>query len=355
MSASLHSCGHYEHRGVRLNPRKGQHLVVDLHCHLDSMAAQKHMLANVDSPPPPMSFVSETSMAVNKAQFQQIAPKLFGIDERLKDMDESGVDVQAISPSPGQYFYFTPPELGRDLCKIINNEIADAAAKHPHRIVGIGTVPLQATELAIEELRRCVNELGLRGIEINTNVNGRELSAPEFRSFFAAAEELNILLFIHPLGFTHGNRLTNHYLNNIIGNPIESTIALSHLIFDGVLDTYSGLKICVAHGGGYLPMYRGRMDHAFRARPDCREHIDREPSSFLKNVWFDTLVYDRGQLDAMISMCGAEKLCMGTDYPFDMSEPDPVGFHSHLDEETQRAILGENAAFLLGLAPTQKN
>ena len=137
----------------------------------------------------------------------------------------------------------------------------------------MGTVPLQAPELAIAEMRRCVNELGLRGIEISSHVNGKELAAPEFRPFFAAAEELGVLLFLHPLGFTHGQRLSEHYLNNIIGNPIESTIALSHLIFEGVLDSHPGLKLCVAHGGGYLPGYWGRMDHALRAREDCRQHI----------------------------------------------------------------------------------
>ena len=349
MTNSLHQCGHAEHRGVVLKPKNGSHLVIDVHCHLDSAPAQKHLLANVDAPPPPMPFTCEASLKVNKAMFESIAPKLFGVDERLKDMDALGIDIQAISPSPGQYFYFTPPELGRDLCHIINDEIAEAAATHPSRIVGMGTVPLQSTEFAITEMKRCVNDLGLRGIEISTNVNGTELSAPELRPFFAAAEELGVLIFIHPLGFTHGERLSNHYLNNIIGNPIESTIALSHLIFDGVLDSYPGLRICVAHGGGYLPMYPGRMDHAYHAREDCRQHINKPPSSYLKNVWFDTLVYDRQQLDNMINSYDIERLCMGTDYPFDMAEPDPVAFHEHLDQNTKVKILGANAARLLGL------
>ncbi|MEI8633524.1 amidohydrolase family protein [Vibrio sp. PP-XX7] len=131
------------------------------------------------------------------------------------------------------------------------------------------------------------------------------------------------MLFIHPLGFTQADRMSEHYLNNILGNPLESTIALSHLIFGGVLEQYSRLKICVAHGGGYLPAYWGRMDHAFRARADCRQYIDKEPSSYLHKIWLDTLVFDPQQLENLIRFHGADKLCLGSDYPFDMAEPDP--------------------------------
>jgi aminocarboxymuconate-semialdehyde decarboxylase len=198
-------------------------------------------------------------------------------------------------------------------------------------------------------MRRCVNDLGLRGIEISSNVNGRELAEDEFRPFFAAAEELGILLFLHPLGFTHGERLSEHYLTNVIGNPLESSIALSHLIFGGVLDSFPGLKLCVAHGGGYLPGYWGRMDHAWRAREECRTHISRAPSTYLRKVWLDTLVFDKDELDSLIHTHGADHLCLGTDYPFDMAEPDPVGFHNRIEGETRAKILGMNAADLLGL------
>ena len=297
----------------------------------------------------PFPFSSPASNAVMGKLFAKIGPKLNGVDERLKDMDALGVDVQAISPSPGQYYYFAPPDVGRKVARTINDGMAAAVARHPDRLVGMGTVPLQNTQMAIEEMRRCVKELDLRGIEINSHVNGRELAEDEFRPFFAAAEELGVLLFLHPLGFTHGHRLSEHYLNNIIGNPIESTIALSHLIFGGVLDAHPGLKLCVAHGGGYLPAYWGRMDHAFRAREDCRQHITREPSSYLRQVWLDTLVFDKDELDSLVHTHGPDRLCLGTDYPFDMAEPDPVGFHDRLDESTKAKILGLNAAALLGI------
>jgi len=345
---TISTCGH-ERRPIPVS-RRGRHLVVDIHCHLSIGAADKMIRAAMPSAPDAFPFSSPASNAVTGKLFASIGPKLNGVDLRLKDMDALGVDVQAISPSPGQYYYFAPPEVGRDAARAINDGIAAAVVSHSDRFVGMGTVPLQNTQMAIEEMRRCVKDLDLRGIEINSHVNGRELAENEFRPFFAAAEELGVLLFLHPLGFTHGQRLSEHYLNNIIGNPIESTIALSHLIFGGVLDALPRLKLCVAHGGGYLPGYWGRMDHAFRAREDCRQHIAREPSSYMRQIWLDTLVFDKDELDFLVRTHGADKLCLGTDYPFDMAEPDPVGFHDRLDEEVKAKILGLNAAELLGLA-----
>jgi aminocarboxymuconate-semialdehyde decarboxylase len=264
-------------------------------------------------------------------------------------MDRLGIDVLAFSPSPGQYFYFADAETGRDAARAVNDGMAEAVAQHPDRLVGMGTVPLQNTEMAVAEMRRCVRELDLRGIEVSSNVNGTDFHAPELRPFWAAAEELGVLVFIHPLGFTEGKRLSEYYFNNLIGNPLESTLAVGHLIFGGVLDAYPGLKIRVAHGGGYIPGYWGRMDHGWRARGDCSEHCRHEPSSYLRKLWLDTLVFDQEQLDTLVRTHGADKLCLGTDYPFDMSEPDPVGFHDRLSDKDKAKILGRNAAELLGL------
>lgn len=348
MGGTISTCGHT--RTPIPVEKRGEHLVVDIHCHLNIPAADALIRADIPNPPNPMAFMSEDSMQVNGKMFGGgIGKKLNSVDERIADMDHLGVDVQAISPSPGQYYYYAPPELGRSAAQAINDGIATAVEKHPDRLVGMGSVPLQNTEMAVAELRRCVGELGLRGVEIGTYVDGEELASERLRPFFAAAEELGVLVFMHPLGFSHGQRLSEHYLDNIIGNPIEATIALSHLIFGGVLETYPGLKFCVAHGGGYLPSYWGRMDHAYRAREDCRRHISREPSSFLRQIWLDTLVFDQSQLESLVRTHGTEKLCLGTDYPFDMAEPDPVKFHDALDDESKAKILGLNAAGLLGL------
>jgi aminocarboxymuconate-semialdehyde decarboxylase len=333
---------------------RGRHLVVDIHCHLGIPAADAIIREKFPGPPPGINdFTSAKSSEVNRAQFMAMGRTLNTLDQRLDDMDRLGIDVQAISPSPGQYFYFADPETGRDAARAVNDGMAEAVARHPDRLVGMGTVPLQNVELAVAEMKRCVRDLDLRGIEISSNVNGKDFHAEEFRPFFAAAEELGILLFLHPLGFTHANRMSEYYFNNLIGNPLESTLAIGHLIFGGVLDRFPGLKICVAHGGGYMPGYWGRMDHGWRARADCSEHCRHAPSSYLRKLWLDTLVFDPDQLDSLVRMHGADKLCLGTDYPFDMAEPDPVGFHARLDDADQAKIVGRNAADLLGLVTGQ--
>lgn len=329
---------------------RGKHLVVDIHCHLGIPAAEAIIQAKHPGPSPGIGdFTSPKTMEVNRAQFATIGRTLNTLEQRLQDMDRLGIDVQAISPSPGQYYYFADPETGQMAAHTVNDSIAAAVATHPDRFVGMGTVPLQNVQMAIEEMRRCVRDLDLRGIEINSNVNGRDLHAEQLRPFFAAAEELSVLLFIHPLGFTHANRMSEYYFNNLIGNPLESTLAVGHLIFGGVLDRYPGLKLCIAHGGGYVPGYWGRMDHGWRARGDCSEHCRNLPSSYLRKLWFDTLVFDQDELDSLVRTHGTDRLCLGTDYPFDMSEADPIGFHARLEDAAQAKILGMNAAELLGL------
>ena len=206
------------------------------------------------------------------------------------------------------------------------------------------TVPGQFT--FVKRWKYCLLTLGIWAVAAAIGVG---LFFWWYHSMDKAPVELGVLVFLHPLGFTHAGRMSEYYFNNLIGNPLESTLAVGHLIFGGVLDAYPGLKICVAHGGGYLPGYWGRMDHGWRARGDCSEHCQHEPSSYLRKLWFDTLVFDKDQLDSLIRTHGADRLCLGSDYPFDMSEPDPVGFHGRLDDETKARILGLNAAALLGL------
>jgi aminocarboxymuconate-semialdehyde decarboxylase len=347
VTGEVTTCG--ERRPIPVKVR-GKHLVVDIHCHLGIPAADAIVQAKYPGPPPGINdFTSPKTMEINRSQFAAIGRTLNTLDTRLQDMDRLGIDVQAISPSPGQYFYFSDPETGREAARAVNDGMAEAVARHPDRLVAMGTVPLQEPRLAVEEMRRCVTELDLRGIEISTNVNGTDFHAESLRPFWAAAEELGALIFIHPLGFTQGQRLSEFYFNNLIGNPLESTLAVGHLIFGGVLDAHPGLRICVAHGGGYIPGYWGRMDHGWRARADCSEHCRHEPSSYLRKLWLDTLVFDPNQLDSLVRTHGADKLCLGTDYPFDMSEPDPIGFHARLSDADQAAILGLNAAELLGL------
>jgi aminocarboxymuconate-semialdehyde decarboxylase len=332
-------------RGGRRN------FTVDIHCHIVTPAADALARASVD----PMSdalyrFSSEASREVNRRQGETIASLITETAPRLAIMDAAGIDVQAVSPAPHQYYYALEPGLGRETSRLINDRIAELVALHPDRFVGLGTVPLQSPELAVAELERAVKSLGLRGVELGTNVAGEELASPRFRPFWAKAEELGILVFLHPSGFTDGRRLAEHYFINVIGNPLDTTVAVSHLIFGGVLDAYPKLKICCAHGGGFLAAYSGRMDHAHGARSDCRQFIKRPPTSYLKKLYFDTIVFTHHQLEYLGSLYGSEHLLLGTDYPYDMAEADPVGFISsspHLTSGEKAAMMGLNAAKLL--------
>ena len=334
--------------------RAGAAKVIDIHAHL-AISEADAVLRPHATRAASFAFSSPDTDAVNRDLFARLGAKLHSIEEHIRDMDASGIDIQAVSPLPGQLVYVAPADVARDAARLTNDGIAAAVARHSERFVGMGLVPLQVAELAVAEMKRCVRELGLRGIEIPSHVAGRELSEPEFRPVFAAAEELGVLLFLHPLGASHGERLRDHYLNNVLGNPIDSAIAVAHLIFDGVLEELPRLKLCVAHGGGYAASYWGRLDHAFKVRPDSRRHISRAPSEYLRRLFFDTLVFDQGQLEFMLKTYGADHLCLGTDYPFDMSEPDPLGFHAGLSEDDRALILGGTAAKLLGLGVDEES
>jgi aminocarboxymuconate-semialdehyde decarboxylase len=267
-------------------------------------------------------------------------------------MDAMGVDIQVLSPSPTQYYYWAERELAESLVKVQNEYVAELCAQYPKRFLGLGTLALQHPELAAQQLDHALGSLGLKGVEISTSVNGQELDADPLKPFWKKAEELNAIVFIHPFGTTLGARVSTHYLNNIIGQPLETTIALSHLIFSGVLDRHPGLKIVAAHGGGYLPSYCGRSNHGHSVRPEARADAPQIPLHYLKKLWFDTLVYEPEALRHLIDVVGASQVIVGTDYPFDMGHYAP---HA-LVEETPRiteadavAILGGNAASLLGL------
>jgi aminocarboxymuconate-semialdehyde decarboxylase len=267
-------------------------------------------------------------------------------------MDKMGVDVQAISCSPFQFMYSLAPEIGRKAARAINENLAEIVAKHPDRFVALADVPLQAPDLAAEELEYCVKRLGFRGAEIGTNVAGQEISRGR-DAFWAKAQELDAMVFMHPNGFTGGERLSDHYFINIIGNPLDSTVAIAHLVFDGILERFPKLKIVSAHGGGYVSHYPARMDHAWSARVDPRTVLKKTPRQSLAKLYFDTIVFDREQLRHLVNLWGADHIVVGTDYPYDMGWYDPRGFVdgcTFLKDADRAKILGLNAAKLLKLS-----
>jgi aminocarboxymuconate-semialdehyde decarboxylase len=335
--------------------KTGKTKVVDMHCHyLNPVVNAKTAHLNAAQYDPTVIYANALTNETNKKQMATRAPKLTGVTERLVDMDRMGVDIQAVCPAPYHFFYFTEPGYGAELAREVNEGIAQVAADTPDRFVGMGTVPLQDSQLAIKELNYCVKQLGMRGIEICTNVNGKNLTDPSLKldKFFARCEELGVVIFMHPLGYTQADRLTNHYFNNVIGNPLDSTVAVSHLIFDGVLQRYPKLKFVIAHGGGFIAHYWARMDHAWRARPDCRTVIKNPPSSYLEKFYFDSITFDPEMLKRLIDKFGADHVVLGTDYPYDMGEEDPLGLIKQvkrLPKAARDLIQGGNAARLLDI------
>jgi len=335
--------------------RKGKSLRIDIHCHyLNPEVQSKTASLNPAQHDPAWIYANDLTRETNLRQVKDRGPKLSSIDVRLKDMDRMGIDIQAVSPAPNQLAYWAEPGLGLEISRLVNDRLAEIAASHPDRFVALGTVPLQNVELALAELERCVKQLGMRGIEISPNVNGRDLTDAQLglERFFAKVQELGILIFMHPLGFTQGERLRDHYFNNVIGNPLETTVAASHLVFDGVMDRYPRLKIVLPHAGGYLAHYWARMDHAHRARPDCHTVIRKAPSSYLAKFYFDTITFDRDMLRHLIDKWGVDHVLLGTDYPYDMGEVDPVGLIDavkRLTRTEKERIMGGNAARLLGI------
>lgn len=333
----------------------GHRFTVDLHAHVLTPAVEALVRDRPQKQAEPALMrqtQGEASVAHNLAHMLPPAlRRMTTLAERLADMDAMGVDVQVLSPSPTQYYYWADEDLARPLVALQNEHIAAECARHPDRLAGLGTVALQHPALAAEQLTHAVQALGLKGVEISASVNGRELADAALEPFWARASDLGALVFIHPLGTSLGERVNRHYLANTIGQPLETTIALSELIFGGVLDRHAGIKLVAAHGGGYLPAYFGRSQHAHRVRPEAQQ-MQHAPRDYLRRIWFDTLVYEPDILRHLIDVVGASQLVVGTDYPFDMGHYDPQGLLDAvpgLSRADADAILGRNAAALLGL------
>jgi aminocarboxymuconate-semialdehyde decarboxylase len=299
----------------------------------------------------PLQYGSELTRAVNRRQLEQLRPKMDFLEHRIGDMDRMGIDIQAVAVAVYQYYYWAEVDTGARISRMINDELVEATSEFDGRFSPLGTVPLQDTEAAVAELRYCVEELGMRGLEIGTHVRSEEIAAPRFEPFWAEVEALDAVVVIHTDGYTHKDRLLDHNFVNIIGHAFEATLATAHLIFSGVMERHPGLKILVVHGGGYLPAYAGRIDHAWRAREDVRAYLPRPPGDYLRRFFFDTMVFEPDQLRYLIDRYGADHVLLGTDYPYDMGEEDPldlIGRVPGLDQDQIDLISGGNAARLLG-------
>jgi aminocarboxymuconate-semialdehyde decarboxylase len=327
---------------------------IDLHAHIfvpeAEILAREHPRWNrVDETV--RKALGEYSYHTNNEQAAKTLSKSTEISLRLEDMDRMGVDIQVLSPSPTQYYLWAEPDLASTLVQIQNECIAEVCKAYPNRFIGIGAVALQHSELAVSQLDKCLNTYQMKGVEIASNYLGMDLSNKQFEPFWELAEKLKAVILIHPLGSTLGERTVPYYFSNIIGMPLDTTLALSHLIFSGVFDRYPHLKVCSVHGGGYFPAYIGRFDHGYRARPEAGT-MQYPPSEYLRRIYFDTVVFRPDILQSLIERAGIEQIVVGTDYPFDMGDYDLdalLGSVPGLDDKGLKAIRSENARRLLNL------
>lgn len=331
--------------------------VVDAHCHIYSPVADEIVRAHYPSEVIKRNdaydfYAGPGTEETNRTLIPGLRPLMTEPSVRTADMDRMGIDVQVLAPFVSQFYYWTDPGLAQEAARAQNEALAAMRSAAPSRFAAIGTVPMQDSRRAVAELEYMVEALGFKGVQISSNVNGTDLDDPRFRPFFRRAQELGVVVLIHPSGFSAGERLQDYFLVNVIGNPMDSTLALTRLIFSGVLEELPALKLCVVHGGGYLPFYSARMDHAWKVRPECANNISRPPSTYLKQVYFDTMVFSPTILATLTEFAGSDHVLLGTDYPFDMGERDPLGLVGSVEGLAAKelsAIRGGNAAHLFDL------
>jgi aminocarboxymuconate-semialdehyde decarboxylase len=275
-------------------------------------------------------------------------------EKRIADLDEMGIDVQAVSVNP--FWYWADEDLSRKLIQLQNEKIAEFCAAHPNRFAGLGSVALQHPALAAEQMEEGVKKLGMRGFAIGGSVNGEDLSDAKFHPFWAKAEELGTLIFIHPQSAAEpidAKRLKgNGYLDNVVGHPLETTLALSHLIEDGTLDLFPRLKICAAHGGGYLPSYPSRGDQCQIAFPKLCKPLKKPAAEYLKQLYYDSVLFSAEDMRHLIAVVGAGQVVVGTDYPtlWNRTPVDRILAVPGLDDSQRAGIFGGTAAKLLKMS-----
>jgi aminocarboxymuconate-semialdehyde decarboxylase len=329
--------------------------IIDVHCHMATPSSRTVVEAHRRPEYEPYDyFMGQSSREHNKVMIPQISDQLTTPEARLEPMDRMGVEIQGLATFVSEYFYWAPATAAAESARIQNDHLAAVAEAHPDRFALFGaTVPLQDVDLAIAEMDRAVDELGFKGLQIGGTVDGHNLDEPRFRPFWAAVEAKGIPVILHPNGYPESQRFSDYFLVNCVGNPLETMVAATRMIFSGLFEEHPGIKLVLLHGGGYLPFYASRSDHTWEVRPETRVAIpDRPPSDYMKMLYYDTMVFQPLYLRHLIEVVGSDRVMLGTDYPFDMGETDPVGLidaTEGLSDEERAAIKGGNAARLFGL------
>ncbi len=284
--------------------------------------------------------------------FREVEDNCFDAGVRMKEMDATDVNMQVLSTIPVLFNYWAKPKDGLETSRFFNDHIADTVAKNPKRFIGIGTVPLQEVDLAIPEMERCVNELKMLGLEIGSNINGDNLSDKKFFPFYKRAEELQCALFVHPWEMMGETQMPQYWLPWLVGMPAETSRAICSMIFGGVLQAFPKLKVAFAHGGGSFPLTIGRIEHGFNVRPDLVA-VDNaiNPRDYIGKFWIDSLVHDEKAMQYIIDVMGADKICLGSDYPFPLGEHHPGKLIESMDlnNDLKEKLLFKNAVAWLGI------
>lgn len=287
--------------------------------------------------------------------FRDVDHRSWSATRRIEDMDRLGIGRQVLSPPPVMFCYWADARATAAFSRMQNENVAGVVARHPERFLGMATVPLQDTGLAVTELRYCRERLGLRAVEIGSCPAGRDFDDPELFPFFEACASLDVAVFVHPaVPLVGQERLGKYYFPLIVGNPLETALAASKLIYGGVLERLPGLRVCFAHGGGAFPFTLARLDHGWKVRPEGPAAIPRPPSQYARRLYFDSLTLGAANLRFLVEQFGAERVVIGSDYPFDMGSADPIGAvaeaglsdaaRAQIEDGTARCFLGLEAA-----------
>lgn len=290
-------------------------------------------------------------MMMDDKFFREIQDNSWDPETRMKECDHQHVDVQVLSTVPVMFSYWAKPEHTLDLSKILNDHIAGIVQDYPKRFIGLGTLPMQAPKLAVKELERCLRN-GLSGVQIGTHVNQWNLDSSQLFDVFAAAEELGAAVFVHPWDMMGKSSMPKYWLPWLVGMPAETSLAISSMIFGGVLERLPRLKLAFAHGGGSFPATIGRIEHGFKVRPDlCAVDNQVNPKEYLGKFYLDSLVHDQSMLRYLVDLIGEDKVILGSDYPFPLGElaPGKLIKSSGFNNKTQKRLLGANALDWLGV------
>ena len=331
---------------------------IDVHAHILTEETIRLLQREAPKVAPKLSAIDEQFGTLDVAGnvYRHFPRGGWDLDRRLQDMAASKVDVQVLSVCPQTFVYAQPPAVAAAFARVQNEQLAKLAKARPDRFLAIATLPMQAPKLAADELRHAMRVLGLRGMLIGSNIAGKNLDMPELEPVWATAAELDAFILLHPINVAGADRLSSYYLGNLIGNPLDTTIAAACLVFSGVLERYPSLKICLAHGGGFVPYQAGRFVHGWQVRAEPKSKLPKPPTDSLERFYFDTIVHSKEVLEFLVGNAGADRVLLGSDYPFDMGMPDGVlqvrGLSIPVAD--QAAILGGRAQALLGAASSAR-